>query len=82
MFFERPDSGETAILVHVGADAQKDEADIREFEELAISAGASPAALIMASTRSTTPRFLVGADVHKYRGFTAVRTFEKHAGSG
>ena len=54
MFFERPDSGETAILVHVGADAQKDEADIREFEELAISAGASPAALIMASTRSTT----------------------------
>ena len=61
MFFERPDSGETAILVHVGADAQKDEADIREFEELAISAGASPAALIMASTRSTTPRFLVGA---------------------
>lgn len=61
MFFERPDSGETAILVHVGADAQKDEADIREFEELAISAGASPAALIIASIRSTTPRFLVGA---------------------
>ena len=61
MFFERPESGETAILVHVGGDAVQDEADIREFEELAISAGASPAVLITASPRLTSPRFLVGA---------------------
>lgn len=60
MFFERPDSGEIAILVHVGLGLQQDEADIREFEELAISAGAIPAALITASARSTTPRFFVG----------------------
>lgn len=61
MFFERPDSGEIAILVHVGSDPLQDEADIREFEELAISAGAIPAALITASARSTTPRFYVGS---------------------
>lgn len=61
MFFERPDSGEIAILVHVGSDVLHDEADIREFEELAISAGAIPAALITASARSTTPRFFVGS---------------------
>ncbi|MES2604434.1 MAG: ribosome rescue GTPase HflX [Pseudomonadota bacterium] len=61
MFFERPESGELAILVHVGTDSPHDEADLREFEELAIAAGASPAALIIASVRSTTPRFFVGS---------------------
>jgi GTPase len=61
VFFERPDSGEIAILVHVGSDTEQDEADIREFEELAISAGAIPAALIIASGRVTTPRFFVGS---------------------
>lgn len=60
MFFERPDSGEVAILVHVGLDPAREEADIREFEELALSAGASPATLITASSRLTTPRFLIG----------------------
>ena len=60
MFFERPDSGEIAILVHVGFDPAREAADIREFEELALSAGASPAALITASARTTTPRFYVG----------------------
>ncbi len=60
MFFERPDSGEVAILVHVGFDSSREEADIREFEELALSAGASPAALINASARTTSPRFYVG----------------------
>jgi GTP-binding protein HflX len=61
LFFERPESGEIAILVHVGTDSAQDEADMREFEELAIAAGASPAALILASARLTTPRFFVGS---------------------
>jgi GTP-binding protein HflX len=60
VFFERPETGEVAILVHVGADPAHEEADLREFEELALSAGASPAALITASSRLATPRFLVG----------------------
>jgi GTP-binding protein HflX len=60
VFFERPETGEVAILVHVGADPAHEEAELREFEELALSAGASPAALITASARLATPRFLVG----------------------
>jgi GTP-binding protein HflX len=61
LFFERPESGEIAILVQLGLDSIQDEADAREFEELAISAGAVPAALVVASPRQTTPRFLVGS---------------------
>ena len=60
MFFERPDSGEVAILVQVGMEDLQDEADAREFEELAISAGAVPAELVVASRRLTTPRYLIG----------------------
>src|SRR5690606_1917494 len=36
----------------------EDEADAREFEELAISAGAQPAALVVASRRASSPRYL------------------------
>ena len=75
MFFERPESGENAILVHVGSDPGREEADIREFEELAISAGASPAALITASLRLTTPRFFVGAG--KVEEIAAARELHK-----
>jgi GTP-binding protein HflX len=60
LFFERPDSGEVAILVQIGMEDMQDEADAREFEELAISAGAIPADLVVASRRLTTPRFLIG----------------------
>lgn len=60
MFFERPQSGEIAILVQIGLESAQDEADAREFEELAISAGAIPAALVVGSRRLTTPRLLVG----------------------
>ena len=60
MFFERPESGEVAILVQVGYESNQDEADAREFEELAISAGAIPADFITASRKLTTPRFLIG----------------------
>jgi len=61
LFFERPASGEVAILVQVGLDTLQDVADAREFEELAISAGAIPATLIVASRRLTTPRYLIGS---------------------
>jgi GTP-binding protein HflX len=61
LFFERPKSGEIAILVQVGYENPQDEADAREFEELAISAGAIPAELVTASRRLTTPRTLIGS---------------------
>jgi len=60
LFFERPESGELAVLVHVGMESAQDEADAREFEELAISAGAVPVALVTGSRRLTTPRYFVG----------------------
>ncbi len=61
MFFERPESGEVAILVQIGMESSQDEADAMEFEELAISAGAVPAATIIASRRGATPRYLIGS---------------------
>lgn len=61
MFFDRPESGELAILVHIShSSAISDEAEAREFEELAISAGAIPVEFIRASQKQTTPRYLVG----------------------
>jgi len=62
LFFERPETGELAILIHLNlGSTASDEAETKEFEELAISAGAIPVAFIHASRRSTTPRFLVGS---------------------
>lgn len=60
MFFDRPDSGELAILIQIGMETAQDEADAREFEELAIAAGAVPVALIVSSRKSSSPRYLVG----------------------
>jgi GTP-binding protein HflX len=60
LFFERPETGEIAILVQIGMESLNDQASAREFEELALSAGTSPADLIIASSRSTTPRYLIG----------------------
>jgi GTP-binding protein HflX len=60
LFFDRPESGELAVLIQIGMETAQDEADAREFEELAIAAGAVPMALIVSSRKSTSPRFLVG----------------------
>ena len=49
MFFERPDSGENCVLVHIDIAAQADQEDFAEFEELAISAGAAPVAVVTGS---------------------------------
>lgn len=59
MFFERPDSGERAVLVHIQA-AGTPQDDPREFEELALSAGADPVALITGSRAQPTPTYFVG----------------------
>lgn len=60
MFFERPDTGEVAILVHLTIQANAEENDPREFEELTLSAGASPAVLITGTRKQVSPRFFVG----------------------
>lgn len=58
--FERPQTGERAILVHLEFPfaAQREELD--EFRELVISAGAEPVAVVVGSRKAPDPKFFVG----------------------
>ena len=49
LFFERPDFGERAILVHLNLDSELEPEDVGEFEELVRSAGGLSVALITGS---------------------------------
>ncbi|WP_299257032.1 ribosome rescue GTPase HflX [uncultured Kushneria sp.] len=60
MFFERPDSGETAVLVHIDFQDSTEREDTSEFMELVRSAGAVPAALLTGSRRSPSPKLMIG----------------------
>ena len=59
--FERPQSGERAILVHVEFPGESEPEDLLEFSDLAVSAGASPVATITASRNAPDARFFVGS---------------------
>lgn len=61
MFFERPDAGETAILVHVDFQDEQEREDPGELLELVRSAGAVPATLIQGSRRRPDPRSFIGS---------------------
>jgi len=58
--FERPKSGERAVLVHIDLDGATDPDQLREFRELAASAGAQVTALVGGSRQQPDPRFFVG----------------------
>lgn len=60
MFFERPESGEVAILVHIELSSHVDSEDPRELEELALSAGADPVAFLTGSRADPSPKFFLG----------------------
>ncbi|HWO99297.1 MAG TPA: ribosome rescue GTPase HflX [Methylococcus sp.] len=57
--FERPASGELAVLVHAPA-AGADPADLEELRLLALSAGARPVATVVGRLRATDPRYYIG----------------------
>jgi GTPase len=59
--FERPRSGERAVLVRVALGAPPDPEDLREFTQLAESAGAIPVATIGGRRDRPDPRFFVGS---------------------
>ncbi len=59
--FERPRSGERAILVRIGLGHAPDPDELSEFEALARSAGADVLALIQGTRRSPDPRLYVGS---------------------
>ncbi|MFK7975756.1 MAG: GTPase HflX, partial [Halioglobus sp.] len=55
MFFERPESGEQAVLVHLNLTSESEREDPREFEELVLSAGGDPVAYVMGSRSTPHP---------------------------
>ncbi|MDO8953645.1 MAG: ribosome rescue GTPase HflX [Gammaproteobacteria bacterium] len=58
--FDRPNIGERAILVHVNFTRGKDEADLEELRELALTAGAEIVAQVEASRPSPDAKLFVG----------------------
>jgi GTP-binding protein HflX len=61
LFFDRPDSGEASILVHLIIDSESEREDPAEFEELAISAGAQPVDFITGSRKTPSPNLFIGS---------------------
>jgi GTP-binding protein HflX len=59
--FERPRSGERAVLVRLGLGAQVDPEDLQEFAQLAVSAGAQPVATVTGRRDRPDPRFFMGS---------------------
>ena len=60
LFFERPDVGERAVLVHLKLNSESEPEDPREFEELVISAGGDPVEFLTGSRQSPHAKFFVG----------------------
>lgn len=58
--FERPDSGERAVLVHASPDGAPDASEREEFVELARSAGALVVDELVSGRRRPDPRCFVG----------------------
>ncbi len=58
--FERPQSGERAVLVHASPDGLPDDSEREEFAELARSAGAVISAELVSSRRRPDPRYFIG----------------------
>ena len=60
MFFDRPDSGELAVLVHLEFTQNADPDDPREFEELVLSAGGDPVAFVTGQRATPNAKYFVG----------------------
>ncbi|MBF0255762.1 MAG: GTPase HflX [Gammaproteobacteria bacterium] len=59
--FERPPTGERALLVHIGIGSAADQEQISEFRHLVQSAGAEIVDFITAQRQSPDPRYFAGA---------------------
>jgi len=58
--FERPQSGERAVLIQASPDGLPDESEREEFIELAVSAGAIVTAELTTSRKRPNPRYFIG----------------------
>ena len=61
MFFDRPETGENTILVHISIDSEAEQEDPVEFEELVLSAGGKPMEFITGSRKKVTSGYFVGS---------------------
>ena len=59
--FERPQSGERAVLIHASAAGVPDTDEQQEFSELARSAGAVVVGEVQSARRRPDPRYFIGA---------------------
>jgi len=59
--FERPRSGERAVLVRLGVGTPATEQDLSEFRALAVSAGAQPLATVGGFRSRPDPRLFIGS---------------------
>src|SRR6516225_5186956 len=59
--FERPRTGERAVLVRLGLGAPIDPEDLEEFRQLAVSAGARPVATVTGRRERPDPRYFLGS---------------------
>ena len=76
MLFERPDSGERAVLVHLDLRSEDEREDPDEFIQLVTSAGGDPVAFVGGQRQHPDPRLFVG--VGKLEEIRAV--LEEHQG--
>ena len=58
--FERPQSGERAVLVHASPEGAPEQSERDEFVELARSAGAEIVAEIVSARKAPEPRYFIG----------------------
>jgi GTP-binding protein HflX len=59
--FDRPQSGERAVLVHLDLKQESEREDLEEFRDLALSAGAQPVASVSSARRTPDAKFFVGS---------------------
>ena len=59
--FERPQSGERAVLVHLDLQQESEREDLDEFRDLAVSAGALPVAAVTGARRTPEAKYFVGS---------------------
>ena len=58
--FDRPDTGELAVLVHIDFYADKEREDVNEFKELVASAGVQALRVVTGSRDNPDPKYFVG----------------------
>jgi GTP-binding protein HflX len=61
LLFERPDSGERAVLVHLDLRRENERENFGEFQELVLSAGGDPVAFVGGHRDAPHAKFFVGS---------------------